>query len=285
MRLVLASGKGGTGKTSIATSLAVVAAEAGVCATYVDCDVEEPNGHLLLRPELRESADVEVPVPVVDVEACTRCGVCAAECQFNALASLPDGIVTFPQLCHGCGACSLVCPVDAIHEEYRKIGSVAAGSAGSLAFLGGTLNVGEATGVPVVRALKSRTRFDGLYVLDAPPGTGCAAVEVMRDADVLLLVTEPTPFGLHDLRLAVAASRELRASASVIINRADVGDDRVREFCSSEGLRVAAEIPNSIEVARAYAAGDVPLSADPSFRSAICRLYDDAAAFAGSRDS
>jgi MinD superfamily P-loop ATPase len=283
MRLVIASGKGGTGKTTLATSLAIMAAEEGARVTYVDCDVEEPNGHLLLRPDVLESRAVEVPVPVISDDACTRCGICAASCEFNALASLPTGVTVFPQLCHGCGSCSIVCPADAISEERRRVGTVTSGAVPGLDFLSGTLNVGEASAVPVIRALKERLDGDGLYVIDAPPGTACPAVETMRDADALLLVTEPTPFGLNDLRMAVAAARELGASPEVVINRSGLGDDRVRDYCSSEGLRVAAEIPHSLDVARAYAVGHVPLDADKSFRSAVYELYRQTTA--GSRSA
>jgi MinD superfamily P-loop ATPase len=272
MNLVVASGKGGTGKTTLATSLAVMAAEEGARVTYVDCDVEEPNGHLLLRPDVDNSEHVEVPVPVID-DACTQCGACAAACEFNALASLPAGVSVFPQLCHGCGSCSLVCPVDAIHEEHRRVGTVTSGRTGDLRFLSGTLNVGEPSAVPVIRALRERLDKDALYVLDAPPGTACPAMETMRCADVLLFVTEPTPFGLNDLRLAVAAAKAIGQSPSVVINRADLGDDRVREFCRTEELSIAVEIPNSLAVAKAYAAGHIPLSADSAFRAGVRDLY------------
>jgi MinD superfamily P-loop ATPase len=281
MKLVLASGKGGTGKTTLATSIATLAAEEGERVTYVDCDVEEPNGHLLLRPDVKRSVPVEVTVPVVDDELCTRCGVCAASCQFNAIASLKTGVIVFPELCHGCGTCSLVCPSDAIVEAGRSVGKLTMGTVGDMRFLSGTLSVGEASAVPVLRSLKQRIGSDGLYVMDAPPGTACPAVETMRDADVLILVTEPTPFGLNDLDLAVRASREIGKSPHVVINRCDVGDDRVHQYCRANGLNVISEIPNSIEVARAYADGHVPLKIVPGFRSAIYALYRDVVRRAG----
>jgi len=273
MRVVVASGKGGTGKTTIATSIATLAATEGARVTYVDCDVEEPNGHLFLRPDIRGSSEVEVPVPVVDDKTCTRCGACSAACQFNALACLRTGVVIFAELCHGCGACSIVCPADAIVETTRPVGKLTWGDADDVGFLSGTMSVGEASAVPVIRALKERVHEDGLYVLDSPPGTACPAVETMREADALVLVTEPTPFGLNDLKLAVDAAREIGLSPGVVINKAGLGDDRINTYCSSEGLPVLAEIPNSPEVARACAAGRVPLNEVPAFKSAVFDLY------------
>jgi MinD superfamily P-loop ATPase len=277
MRLVIASGKGGTGKTTVGTSLASLLAEGSGRVTYADCDAEEPNGHLILRPDVQNTTDVHVRSVSVDEARCTGCCRCARACQFHALACVSNTVAVFPQLCHACGACALVCPVDAIVEVPRKVGIIREGSVGSLRFLGGEMTVGEESVVPIVRALKTATAAasgttEEIVVLDAPPGTACPAVETMRGADRAILVTEPTPFGMHDLSLAVETVRELGVPASVVINRCDIGTDDTREYCRSEGLDILLEIPNSRDVARAYSEGTLPITAVPAFREIMLGL-------------
>ena len=274
MRLVIASGKGGTGKTTVATGLASLLAEAGGSVTYVDCDAEEPNGHLILRPVIENTRSVEVQVVEVDQDKCTGCGECCRACQFHALACMKDSVVTFSQLCHGCGACSLVCPVDAIIEVPRKRGIIREGRAGDLSFVGGEMMVGEESVTPIIRALKEAMPASGTVILDAPPGTACPAVESMRDADRAILVTEPTPFGLHDLKLAVETARALGIPAGIVINRCDVGDSGVLDYCRDEKLDVLLEIPNDRAVAEAYSIGRLPSEVVPSFRETMSTLAD-----------
>jgi MinD superfamily P-loop ATPase len=286
MRLVIASGKGGTGKTTIATSLASLIAEAGGRVAYVDCDAEEPNGHLILHPEAERTTDVRVRSVTVDETKCTGCCRCARACQFHALACVSNTVATFPQLCHACGACTLVCAADAIVEVPRRVGFIREGRVGDLSFVGGEMTVGEESVVPIVRALKVATagsagNAEEIAILDAPPGTACPAVETMRGADRAILVTEPTPFGMHDLSLAVETVRELGVPAGVVINRCDIGTDDTLEYCRREGLDVLLEIPNSREVASAYAEGTLPTSAVPSFREAMLGLAVEVMSWSG----
>ncbi len=272
MRIAVASGKGGTGKTTIATGLAVEFAALGKSTTYFDCDVEAPNGDIFLRPSLDTSEPVEVQVPVFDMDACTSCGRCCEACRYNALACIKDRVLTFHEMCHGCGVCSLVCPAGAVSYRPRRVGTIDQGWAGAVRFVQGRLDVGEAMATPVVRSLKSRVTKDGVTVLDSPPGASCPVVETIRDSDRVVLVTEPTPFGLNDLRIAVETVRKLGLPVGVVINRTGIGDSRVVEYCAAEGLRVYAAIPDDRRIAEAYARGVLPGSVSVEFREALSRL-------------
>lgn len=274
LRIAIASGKGGTGKTTVAASLAVVLAERGVDAAYVDCDVEEPNGHILLKPSIREKVQVTQPAPQVDASRCTLCGACSRVCRFSAIATLPTGVLTFPNLCHGCGGCVRACTRKAIQEVQRTVGTVEKGMAGALKFLHGRLNIGEAMAPPVIRAVLQAAPKDCTLVLDAPPGTSCPVVESVKTADVVLLVTESTPFGLSDLKQAVAMVRELGVPFAVVVNRAGLGDGRTVVYCESHEIPVFAEIPNDLEIARAYSRGVLAVTAVPQLKPIILSLYD-----------
>jgi len=260
MRITVASGKGGTGKTLIATSLALAAQEVGP-ASLLDADVEAPNAALFFHPEFTTALPVEQMLPVVDEARCTHCGRCAEVCQYHAIAVVPERTLVFPELCHGCGSCALCCPVGAICEEPRAIGQIEAGYADGLRFAQGTLNVSEAMATPVIRALKQFAERagwndEGLTIIDAPPGTACPAIEALRGADVALLVTEPTPFGLHDLKLAVQVARDvLGLPTAVVINKVMGDDAGVESYCRQEGLPVLLRLPMRREVAVAYATG------------------------------
>ncbi len=274
MKVAIASGKGGTGKTTVATCLAHLLPAHGQPTTYVDCDVEEPNGHIFLGPRIERSENVSIPIPVIDHELCTNCGNCCEICRFNALACLPKKVMVFPSLCHGCGGCALVCPEGAITEMPRAIGVVERGSAGDLGFLQGRLAVGEALATPVVRAVKRAVPERGIVILDAPPGTSCPVVETIRGVDWVVMVTEPTPFGLNDLKLAVGAVRKLGLTTSIVINRSDVGDSGVEDYCKEEGLDVILKIPHSRTVAEAYARGEMPVLAVPGYADMLEKLAD-----------
>jgi len=282
IRIVVASGKGGTGKTTIATNLAVVMAERGERVAYVDCDVEEPNGHIFLAPSIRSTRAVTTPVPEVDVSRCTFCGDCGKACRYSAIVVLPHKVLTFSKLCHGCGGCSLACPEDAIREVPRTTGVVEQGVSGKVAFLQGQLDIGEAMAPPVIRAVLDAAPKDHTLVIDAPPGTSCPVIESVKKADVVLLVTEPTPFGLNDLKLAVEMVRELGLPFGVAVNRAGVGDREVFTYCEREKIPVLLELPNDREVARAYSRGELVVNALPAWKERFVELFGELKALAAS---
>jgi MinD superfamily P-loop ATPase len=272
MKLAIASGKGGTGKTTVAVNLARVLADSGQAVQYLDCDVEEPNGHLFLKPAIVGTQTVGILVPVVDETKCTGCRTCAEACQYHAIAVLHKALV-FPELCHGCGGCALACPAGAIREESRPIGVVETGLADGVAFVQGRLNVGEPTAPPVIRAAKRKAISDGVAILDAPPGTSCPVVATVRDADYVILVTEPTPFGLNDLKLAVEMLRSLNRRHGVVINRADSGDRRVHEYCRAESIAVLSELCDDRHVAEAYSRGLLAVKAVPGWRALFLDVW------------
>ena len=272
MEVAIASGKGGTGKTTLATSLVVVASRQGRSAAYVDCDVEEPNGHLFLKPAIAERTPVTTPVPRVIEEACQHCGQCGEICQYSAIVCLGPKVLVYPELCHGCGGCALVCPNQAIVEVPREIGVVERGQAGPVEFVQGLLNVGEAQSPPVIRAVKAAAPDVDWLIIDAPPGTSCPVIAAVRGCDFVVLVTEPTPFGLNDLVLAVETMRQLGLPFGVVINRADVGDGRVTDYCATEGIPVLLEIPDDRRIAEAYSRGKLAVEAVRETSEAFERL-------------
>ncbi len=277
VRLAVASGKGGTGKTVVSTSLAWHWSREGRRVTYLDADVEEPNGHLFLHPEVARHECFSVPVPALREETCSGCGECQRFCAFNAIIALPDRVLLFPELCHSCGGCLLACPDDALVEVPRETGRFDIGHTPgqhSIAFRSATLNVGEVMATPLIHGLLRGAPTEGLVVVDAPPGTSCSAMEAVTEADMLLMVTEPTPFGLHDLRLAISLGRALGRPLAAVINRSDLGDNQVRRYLDEEQVPVLAEIPFLEDVARAYARGDIAASVSSLFRALIARVAD-----------
>ncbi|MBN2116196.1 MAG: ATP-binding protein [Anaerolineales bacterium] len=281
MRIAVASGKGGTGKTTIAASLALSLTEAGTLPIFLDGDVEAPNAHLFLNPTFEKRQEVAIQIPQVDDDKCTYCGKCAEVCQYHAIVMMGRKTLVFPQLCHGCGSCARVCPEHAIRETPQVIGVLERGPARSgIPFARGMLNIGEPMAVPVIRQLKHwiEPRAGQLEILDAPPGTSCPVVESMRGADFILLVTEPTPFGLHDLRLAVQVAHELKIPIGVVINRDGIGDDRVDAFCQSEGLPILMRVPFERAIAEGIARGKTLVDIHPEYTDRFRQLFMQIAA-------
>jgi len=274
MRIAVSSGKGGTGKTTVATNLAATAARAGHSAAYLDCDVEEPNGFLFLKPEVDETRPVNVSIPKVDAAQCTHCGQCGEICQYSAIVPMGEKVLVFPELCHGCGGCWLVCPAGAVTETHRQTGELSIGLASGVQCVQGVLNIGEVMSPPVIAAVKASAPAADVLVIDSPPGTSCPVIESVRDSDFVLLVTEPTPFGLNDLKLAVEMIRALALPFGVVINRADVGDGETKAYCDDEGIDVLAEIPDDREVAEAYSRGELACDAVPRYRQLYTDLLD-----------
>lgn len=273
MIISVASGKGGTGKTLVATSLAL-SLEDREQVQLLDCDVEEPNDHVLLKPVFTRSEAVCIPVPKVDEGECNYCGKCAEVCAYHAIAIFPKNVLVFPQLCHGCGACSYLCPQKAISEEMREIGIVELGDVDGIKFAHGKLNVGEAMPIPVIRMVKAQANQDSNVIIDVCPGTSCPVVESIKGSDFCILVTEPTPFGLNDLILAVETVRELDISCGIVLNRAGTGNNGVEEYCDKENLPILLTIPLDMKIARNYSRGITLVHGMPQWKESLIRLFE-----------
>jgi MinD superfamily P-loop ATPase len=271
MIISIASGKGGTGKTTVATNLAVSLGKGG---QLLDCDVEEPNAHLFIRPELEKTISVGMSVPEVDEQKCTHCGQCAEICQYKAIVVIGETVLPFHELCHGCGGCMLVCPEKAITEGTRELGTIETGHRNGLEFVHGILRVGEAMAPPLIRKVRTFAKPDRVTIIDAPPGTSCPVIAAIKGADFVLLVTEPTPFGLHDLKLAVGAVRILELPCGLIINRSDMGDDRVREYAGAEAIPILMEIPFDRKLAESYSKGGLLVDVRPEWKEKFLQLYE-----------
>jgi MinD superfamily P-loop ATPase len=273
--IAIASGKGGTGKTTVAVNLAWVANKAGIPTAYVDCDVEEPNGHIFLSPAIDRTETAFTPVPAVDANLCTACGECSRACERKALACLGEEVLVFPELCNGCGLCTLVCPEGAISEVPREIGVVETGRADGLWFGRGILRVGEAISPPLIRRVKRQAPADRLRVVDAPPGTSCPVVQTLRGSDLVLLVAEPTPFSLNDLKLAVGMVRVLDLPHGLVVNRDGMGTDALERYAEAERLPVLGRIPDDRRIAEAYSRGGLVVEALPEYRPLFKALFDE----------
>lgn len=301
LRIAIASGKGGTGKTTVATNLARVAARRERHVAYLDCDVEEPNGHIFLQPEITARKVVERSIPEVDDAKCAHCGRCGEICQYSAIVCVADKVLVYPELCHSCGGCMLACPEDAIVEVPRRIGVVETGRSGTIHFAQGRLDVGQAISPPLIEAVQQVELPAEVVIVDSPPGTSCPVIAATRHADVVVLVTEPTPFGLNDLKLAVEMVRLLRASNTtataipwhenattdndpflpvqklpfgVVINRANLGDGQVRQYCAAQRIDVLLEIPDDRRLAEAYSRGVLASAALPQYETLFGELWD-----------
>lgn len=272
MIISVASGKGGTGKTTVAVNLALSLKDSH-SVQFLDCDVEEPNAHFFLNIHTLQSKPVFLPVPEIIEEKCTYCGKCAEVCAYNAIAVLKDNVLVFPELCHGCGGCTLLCPEQAIKEKGQKIGVIEYGSDNNLQFIHGKLDIGQAMSPPVIREVKKHINAAQTIIIDVPPGTSCPVIEAVKGSDVSLLVTEPTPFGLNDLRLAVETLRILKIPFGVVVNRADIGDGQVQYYCLKENIPVLMTIPMDKNIAVAYSEGKTIIETQPSYKQKFLKLF------------
>ena len=266
MIISVASGKGGTGKTTVAVNLALSLRD----VELLDCDVEEPNCNIFLKKNLKNIEDVSIPVPVIHLEKCDFCGKCSEFCEYNALAVMKGNVLVFKELCHGCGGCKLVCPKDAITYRERKIGEVA----GEDNFYQGKLNIGEAMATPVVAAVKKKINNEKTVIIDSPPGAFCPVIEAVSGTDYCILVTEPTPFGLSDLKIAVEILKKLNVPYGIVINREGIGDERVEEYCKKNKIPILMKIPHDRKIAEFYSKGIPFVLEMPEWKEKFRNLYE-----------
>lgn len=274
MNISVASGKGGTGKTTIATNLALALAETH-SVQFLDCDVEEPNAQFFLHPRITETRSVALPIPEIRDEKCTYCGRCAEICAYNALAVLKDKVLVFPELCHGCGGCSLLCPEQAVREKDNRVGEIQLGRAQDIQFIQGKLDIGQVMAPPIIRSIKKLLNSTRTVIIDAPPGTSCPVIESVKGSDFSILVTEPTPFGFNDLQLAVETLKKMNIPFGVVINRADIGDQTVQDYCKQEKVPVLMTLPMERDIAVAYSEGKPLVEVEPSFKEKFTTLFEN----------
>lgn len=273
MIITIGSGKGGTGKTTVATNLALCLEKHNIPVQFIDCDVEEPNANLFLKADIKSREPVTVMVPEIDEKLCIHCDQCAKFCRFNSLVVFPDKVLIFPEMCHSCQGCVIICPVDAIKPKQRAIGTIELGQLKQMKFAQGLINIGEARATPVIAKLQSFIAPNLTTILDAPPGTSCPFVETLKKSDVCVLVTEPTPFGLNDLKLAVEVTEIFNIPRGIIINRSDIGDDQVEKYCQEKQIEILMKIPHDLKIAQAYSNGIPIVEALPEYENKFLELH------------
>jgi MinD superfamily P-loop ATPase len=277
MIISIASGKGGTGKTTIATNLAVAL---GTDVNLLDCDVEEPNDHIFIQPKITHTEKISLKVPQVDMNKCSLCGKCQEICQFQAIVVVGKTALTFPELCHSCGGCMEVCPENAITEIDREMGIFEAGTRNGVAFAYGRLFVGQVMAVPAIERVRAAVQPNKVNIIDAPPGTSCPVISSVKNTDFLILVTEPTPFGLNDLKLAVGMVKILAIPHGIVINRSDLGDEKVKEYAKEENIPILMEIPFDRQIAEIYSKGKLLVEELPEWKERFIHLYEDVVKYA-----
>ena len=270
MIIAVASGKGGTGKTTVATNLA---ASLGEKAQIIDCDVEEPNAFVFMQPSIDKTTDVTIPVPEVDLSKCTFCGECGKFCQFSAIVVVGKQVLTFKELCHGCGGCMTICPEGAISEVPRELGKLNEGKSHDVTCIEGRLRVGEAMSPPLIKAARKQADTERTVILDAPPGTSCPVIASIKDADYCILVTEPTPFGIHDLMLAVEVVKSLGIPHGLVVNRSDLGNGDLKEFLANEEIPVLLKIPEDRKIAESYSRGEMIVDLYPHYKEVFLKMF------------
>ncbi|MDI6916514.1 MAG: ATP-binding protein [Thermoplasmatales archaeon] len=270
MIISVASGKGGTGKTTVAVNLALSLNN----VQFLDCDVEEPNAHIFLKPEINIEKSASIPIPEINPNKCNFCGRCSEACEFNAVAVLKNKVLVFPELCHGCGACKLVCRANAVEEKNKNIGVIRIGKTGNVDYVDGVLNVGEPIATPLIRKVKKEINKNKTVIIDASPGVACPVIETVYNSDYCILVTEPTPFGLYDLKLAVDVLKKMNIPFGVIINRDGIGDDKVEKYCEKEKIKIILKIPMSKDIARLYSKGISFVNEMPEWKEKFIDLIE-----------
>ena len=281
MIISIASGKGGTGKTTVATNLALSIES---CVQLFDCDVEEPNVHLFLNPVIHKKEPVIAPVPRIDLEKCTFCKKCMNICRYGALAVLKKDVLVFENLCHSCGGCFEICPENAVMEKERSLGDIEHGSVKGIAFIQGRLSIGQVMVPPIIKKIRSYTDPNLITIIDAPPGTSCPVIAAMNKADFILLVTEPTPFGLHDLKLAVETVKILGIPCGLVINRVGIGNDEVNRYAEKENIPVLMEIPFDKKIAQIYSRGEMIIEKMPEYKTKFQNLFKKIAQIVGKKE-
>lgn len=274
MIISIASGKGGTGKTTIAVNLALTLSEKEK-VRLLDCDVEEPNCHIFLKPKIEDIKQVTIPMPKVDETKCTYCGKCSEVCEFHAIVVLKNKVLVFPELCRGCGGCSVLCPNEAITEVERGIGVVEIGETNGMDFISGRLSIAEPMPSPVIKEVKKFIDNNKINIIDSSPGVSCPVISAIKDSDYCILVSEPTPFGLQDFKLAVEILRKLNIPFGTVINQYDIGDEKLKKYCQEEKIKILLRIPFDRKIAVAYSKGIALIEELPEYKEKFLELYEE----------